>query len=220
MKKAAKAPISRALEARGIYRLQNGPEDFPTFNNSVEAVDAFFSDKNKVREYLTRGRIEFYDEIASAVRTRFPTTGRTVADVGCGTGHLLACFDDAAARAGYDFSAEAVRVAARACPTGSFKQHDIYGPPPGRYDLVLCCETLEHMFHPRKALQSLRLMVGDGGSFFLTIPNGRRDTTLGHINFWSPESWRVFLEETLPGDDIETGMLAGNRNLFAFLPPH
>ena len=207
------------LARHGIYKLETGPDDFPTYNNSREAVDAFFADPDRVREYLARDRIEFYDQVVAFLRARGVTAGSDLADVGCGTGHLLARFDDAASRTGYDFSGEAVKVAAIVCPQASFHQHDIYDAPLRQHEIVVCCETLEHLFHPREAMLTLREMVAPSGALFLTVPNGRRDTLLGHINFWSPESWAVFLEETL-GPGVEAGLFFHQRNLFAFVHPY
>ena len=219
LNRAAREPIRRQLAKRGIYRLQTGPADYPTRNNSREAVDAFFSDADQVNDYLTTDRIAFYDEVAELLRARIGVGGRDVADVGCGTGHLLARLDEAGSRTGYDFSPAALSVARTVCPSARFEEHDIYDRPPGRFDIVCSCETLEHMFHPDRALRSLWDMVREGGVLLLTVPNGRRDTTLGHINFWSPESWHVFLHETLPDEQIENASFRDETGCFAFIGP-
>ena len=219
LRSAAKAPIRRQLAKRGIYRLETGPADYPTRNNSREAVDAFFSDANRVGDYLTTDRIAFYDEVAELLRARISVEGRDVADVGCGTGHLLAELREAKSRTGYDFSTAALRIARTVCPEAHFEEHDIYDQPTRRFDIVCCCEALEHMFHPTRALGSLWDMVREDGVLLLTVPNGRRDTTLGHINFWSPESWNVFLHETLAGAQIENGPFRDETGCFAFIGP-
>lgn len=219
LRRAAKEPIRRQLAKRGIYRLQTGPADYPTQNNSRGAVDAFFSDPERVSDYLTSDRIAFYDEVAELLRARISVEGRDVADVGCGTGHLLAKLHEAKSRTGYDFSTAALSVARTVCPDAHFEEHDIYDRPPSRFDIVCCCETLEHMFHPARALRSLWDTVREGGVLLLTVPNGRRDTTLGHINFWSPESWNVFLQETLSGAQIENAPFADETSCFAFIGP-
>jgi 2-polyprenyl-3-methyl-5-hydroxy-6-metoxy-1,4-benzoquinol methylase len=216
---AAKEPIRRQLAKRGIYRLQTGPADYPTSNNSRDAVDAYFSDPDRVTEYLTADRIAFYDEVAELLRARVRVEGRDVADVGCGTGHLLAELHEAKSRTGYDFSPAALRIARTVCPDAHFEEHDIYDRPLNRFDIVCCCETLEHMFHPARALRSLWDMVREDGVLLLTVPNGRRDTTLGHINFWSPESWSVFLAETLSAVQIENAPFRDESCCFAFIGP-
>lgn len=219
LRRTAKEPIRRQLAKRGIYRLQTGPADYPTRNNSRDAVDAFFSDPNQVDAYLTEDRIAFYDEVAELLRRRIAVKGRDVADVGCGTGHLLAKLDEAKSRTGYDFSKAALDIAREVCPDANFEVHDIYDRPAGRFDIVCSCETLEHMFHPARALRSLWEMVREDGVLLLTVPNGRRDTTLGHINFWSPESWNVFLHETLEGTQIEDAPFRDETCCFAFIGP-
>lgn len=219
LNRAAKGPIRRQLARRGIYRIETGPADYPTRNNSRDAVDAFFSDANQVSDYLTTDRIAFYDDVAALLRSRIGVEGRDVADVGCGTGHLLAKLHEAKSRTGYDFSMAALSIARSVCPDAHFEEHDIYDPPPGTFDIVCSCETLEHMFHPARALRSLWEMVREDGVLLLTVPNGRRDTALGHINFWSPESWNVFLHDTLAGAQIENASFRDETACFGFIGP-
>lgn len=216
-RRAIKRPIVSALARRGIYRIRTGPPDFPSQNNTRGAVDAFYSDQDSVREYLEPARLAFYRAVAGMVAQRRPVTGIGVADVGCGTGHLLALFDDASHRVGFDFSEAALRFARDVCPDADLLQQDIYDPPDGEFDVVLCCEVLEHLFHPRRALENVAQMIRPGGLGVATVPNGRIDTEIGHINFWSPESWQVFLAESLPDFEIETGVINHGQNLFGIL---
>ena len=48
-------------------------------------------------------------------------------------------------------------------------------------------------------------MVLEGGILLVTVPNGRIDTFAGHINFWSPESWDIFVAENSGGFKYSTG---------------
>jgi hypothetical protein len=66
------------------------------------------------------------------------------------------------------------------------------------------------------------------GVLILTIPDGRRDAIKagefysesksywGHINFWSPESWDLFVIRNREDLDSMTGALS-ERNLYAVL---
>jgi hypothetical protein len=36
----------------------------------------------------------------------------------------------------------------------------------------------------------------------LTVPDGRIDYSRYHLNFWSPESWRIFVTDAAPGHRI------------------
>ncbi len=72
-------------------------------------------------------------------------------------------------------------------------------------------DVLEHLLYPDRALRHLMDMVAPEGTLMLAVPNGRYDHFAGHINFWSPESWRVFLEVNSPGWQIETGVTGNGR---------
>jgi 2-polyprenyl-3-methyl-5-hydroxy-6-metoxy-1,4-benzoquinol methylase len=63
-----------------------------------------------------------------------------------------------------------------------------------RYDCVTCTEVLEHLLYPHLALEKLQKLVNSSGVMILTVPDGRLDSFSGHINFWSMESFKVFLE--------------------------
>src|SRR5262249_22983755 len=82
-------------------------------------------------------------------------------------------------------------------------------------DVVFCIEVLEHLTHPDKALRRLLTMLNTRGVAILTVPNGRLDTFEGHINFWSPESWEVFIREVCNGCVVETGLMDDERTNFA-----
>ena len=52
----------------------------------------------------------------------------------------------------------------------------------------------------------------------ITVPNGRIDTFEGHINFWSPESWKVFIESNISDQEFEVKVgLIDNLTNFAIL---
>jgi hypothetical protein len=60
-------------------------------------------------------------------------------------------------------------------------------------------------------------MLDDSGVALVTVPNGRLDTFDGHINFWSPESWEVFLKQMCDGFSIKTGLMENDLTNYAVI---
>jgi len=68
-------------------------------------------------------------------------------------------------------------------------------------------------------------MLRPNGRLVLTVPDGRTDTSSarklredesgywGHVHFWSPESWPLFLSQSLgPTAELETGQVSSGEN--------
>lgn len=64
------------------------------------------------------------------------------------------------------------------------------------FDLVISCETVEHVAEPRKALYELARVLKPGGRLLLTTPNYLG--TLGLYRIYLSLSGRVFTEEGQP----------------------
>ena len=169
----------------------------PSTHNTAAAMDAFFAEVADETPYV---------EFATALRTVLDghgvlLDGRHIIDVGVGPGLMLAALLSgrrAGSVTGVDFSGAALAHAAKAIPGGMFRQHDIYELLGGRYDIVLCTEVLEHLRHPARAMRTLLDALEPDGTLVLTVPDGRVDFSRYHVNFWSPESWQVFVGETAP----------------------
>jgi 2-polyprenyl-3-methyl-5-hydroxy-6-metoxy-1,4-benzoquinol methylase len=191
-------------------------------HNSREQRERFYEDQSQVHEYLNDDRRQFYREITQLVGRARPGLGAArlrIADYGCGPGMLLKELSLTSPESrffGYDFAAAGIRVARENFPEASFGERDIYQPFADRYDVVLCTEVLEHLERPGRALANLLDQVSPGGLLVLTVPDGRVDQYVGHIHFWSPESWKLFLEEACPGFAVETGRVT-TRSGRAFL---
>ncbi|NUP10434.1 MAG: methyltransferase domain-containing protein [Polyangiaceae bacterium] len=87
----------------------------------------------------------------------------------------------------------------------------------GPFDLVMCCEVLEHVNDPRAALASLdslgapRLILSVPHEPFFMLSNlarGKNVTRLGndpeHLHHWTKRGFRTFLEEQFDVLHIET----------------
>jgi 2-polyprenyl-3-methyl-5-hydroxy-6-metoxy-1,4-benzoquinol methylase len=193
----------------------------PIQHNSQEAMDNFYKKEGLLTEYIDNERIEFYKEVVGLIKSKIRfSESQTIADVGCGTGHLLYYLKEQVriGRAtGFDFSPEAIKIAKELFPSFDFYEFDIYKGKDERFDTVLCTEVLEHLLHPDLAVSNLLWMVKPGGNLLLTVPNGRTDTFAGHINFWSPESWEVFVKKNLASSQVETGMIQKGEVNFALI---
>ncbi len=172
--------------------------------NTRSNWNTWFSNKKYLEGYATPDRIASYIEtIVLCEKEGVSFTGGKAIDVGCGTGHFLHELKKRHPEiniVGTDFSEESISVSKQINETGEFFLMDIFNIPSeqlGKYDYVICSEVLEHLLYPEKALQNIIKLANENAAIILTVPNGRIDTYGGHINFWSPESWKVFVESNI-----------------------
>lgn len=206
----------------GIYPARAGAQgaavESALKHNTPERTDELYSNPKVLKRYLSPARFRYYDNVIRLLPLN-SYHQRHIADAGCGTGHFLSHLKDtlgkagseAASLTGFDYSPAALELARRTVPEASFSLLDIYAPLAGSFDVLVCIEVLEHLLYPERALRNLVDMLAPDGVLILAVPNGRLDHFAGHINFWSPESWRVFLETTCPGFEIATGLLGNGR---------
>ena len=144
--------------------------------------------------------------------------GATILDVGCGLGGLLEV-----CRTRYpDARLCGVECAGSAIAFIAEHRKDIAGvvanlaDDPEAFvrqvnidaDIVLCIEVLEHLIDPARAVQNL-LALNPRRALAITVPNGRVDSAAQHINYWSPESWRFFIETHAEGWNVDIGECQG-----------
>ena len=224
-----KALIKKLLSVAGlgIYRIEPSQNSKPSHkpvvssplhHNSKEGLNEFYSDREAVESYLDPG---FYERLIDLLTTHgVDYQQKRVADVGCGTGGLLKalkCRFQPSSLTGFEYSENALDIARSQVPGVEFGYFDIYEGAPRQFDVVFCVEVLEHLLHPDIALRNVINMLGNSGVALLTVPNGRIDTFDGHINFWSPESWSVFLKKICEGYSVKTGLMENGQNNYAVI---
>jgi len=99
--------------------------------------------------------------------------GRKVLEIACGTGELVSWMASRGARVvGCDISEQALSKACRR-GAGEYAACDIHHLPFGdrEFDVLVCCETLEHTLDPDAALRELRRVAKPGGLLLLTTPS-------------------------------------------------
>lgn len=187
-----------------------------TVNNSNEQ----YSSKDHLTDITSKEHQKFFKELIVLLdRNGIDLSGKTIADVGCGIGNLLSHVGrryNLAGSFGFDFSQVAIDYANARGFNARFFQHDIYESLENQYDFLFCTEVIEHLLYPAHALSNLVAAIKPGGGLLVTVPDGRKDTWSGHINFWSPESWQIFIQENTKGMKSTTGNIFG-RNLYALI---
>ena len=184
------------LRGRGV----DGREIDPASHNSAEGMNGFFEEIQDEAPYLRFG---------SALRDLLDQEGikvdeMSIGDFGVGPGIVLRKILEGRSPSGvtaFDFSSVVLGHARRFLPDAKCEIRDILEESPGRFDLVLCTEVLEHLEPPERAMRILLDLVAAGGTLLVTVPNGRIDHSRYHVNFWSPESWAHFI-------DVEVGRAA------------
>lgn len=192
--------------------------------NSEKSWNKLFSNSKFLKSYVGVERLKFYEELVQEISKRIDLQRISIIDIGCGTGHLLKLLAERFPNTklmGVDFADEGVRVAQTLVPCAEFYRNDIYNMEikwKESFDLVICTEVLEHLLYPEKAFKNLLSYVKPKGYLILCVPNGRTDTYGGHIHFWSPESWTIFINQCIEKENCkcsyEIVMIEnGNTNL-------
>jgi len=192
-----------------------------------------WSDPSVIREYLHDARIALFYEATSLLdHSNCMSNCREILEFGSGTGFLLRILHDKypeISLTGYDIYPQLLTLSKFLSPHATFHQKDLFTVLEEQFDLVICMETLEHLIDPNQAVRQILSTTKSSGSVFLTVPNGRLDSLpsygllpnqkgyWGHIHFWSPESWKLFLAPFQSHFQIETGELQNRRYLYALL---
>ena len=166
------------------------------------------------------------------------TRGMRVLDVCCGPGMLAAgALERGAEAIGLDFSEQAVELARKLVPKGSFQQGDAQALPfpAASFDAVLCGYGLMHLPEPAAALREILRVLRPGGRAALSVwdaagvgftlvyeavrARGSMDVALPHgpdfFQFGSPERMRAALTEAGFTDaaaySLRPGLARGQR---------
>ncbi len=160
----------------------------------------------------------FHRTLATIVTSRHP---ETMLDAGCGEGFvadvLLTAMPDVKIT-GFDVLEDSVKLARQRNPRATFSTGDIYAidHPDNAIDLVYCCEVLEHLHEPDRALRELarvarnQVVLSVPHEPFFCLANAARGKNLDvrprgsdpdHRNFWSRQKFCEFASMCL---DVET----------------
>lgn len=158
-----------------------------------------YGSRNPIVRYLMRGFAESLEELVRSSRAR------NVHEVGCGEGYwTLRWAQQGLDARGSDFSEHVIGVAcdngARQRSSAKFRVASVYDlrTPVDAAELVVCCEVLEHLDEPERALERLRdvarpwLIVSVPREPIWRVMNMARGkywprlgNTPGHVQNWS-----------------------------------
>jgi len=221
--KQFKTFIRKKIGYVNVTEVVESPIEF----NSRKNWDSLFANKKFLKQYDQPERIESFREVIKILESHhvFENVSKMI-DVGCGTGQfiveLLKEYPEIECT-GTDFSAESIEVCKRLNINAEFHVFDIYADHNGnflKYDLVVCSEVLEHLIVPEKAVTNLlKLLAPKVGTLVITVPDGRKDIYEGHIHFWSPESFKLFIENMIDQTNYSCVFLLFNngRNNLAII---
>lgn len=162
---------------------------------------------NPLQQFLLR---RFHDVLLAELRAVAP---RSVLDVGCGEGFTLELLRQkhiGERLEGIDFLQRAIDIGRELHPELTLKQGDIYQLPypDGAFDAVICCEVLEHLEHPERAMRELQRVVKK--YCIISVPNepffraanflrGKNLARWGndreHIQHWSKRGIKNFVKK-------------------------
>jgi 2-polyprenyl-3-methyl-5-hydroxy-6-metoxy-1,4-benzoquinol methylase len=190
--------------------------------------------RETVRKYLTNDRINFYHElIAICISYSLDFSHSRILDSGTCTGYLLRVLGKKfpnCSLSGCDYQDMFVNLSSALVPSARIFKGNVFKLDSAvRYDVIFCTEVLEHIRDTETPIPIILKLLDDGGSLVLTVPNGRCDNCeaeglledgmsyVGHVNFWSPESWRFYIARISGPFRAITGMLQGGLKLFAII---
>ncbi|WP_026903613.1 class I SAM-dependent methyltransferase [Pedobacter glucosidilyticus] len=213
--------ILKVIEFLGykIIRLQPIINDAVEYN-SKDSANKFYQSSNSVINYYSKQRIKSYEEILSFLDNLEITKDNKILDAGCGPGRFTNfIYEKTKAKkiVGSDFSPIAISIAKKNYPHIVFVEANLEDDSTEKYDLIFCLSVLEHLEYPEKTLNQLLKQLKTNGKLIITIPNGRIDSFEGHINFWSKESWNIFLLKNAKNLNWEIHNLQNKQDLLTIL---
>ncbi|OGJ42123.1 hypothetical protein A3B60_00605 [Candidatus Peregrinibacteria bacterium RIFCSPLOWO2_01_FULL_39_12] len=139
--------------------------------DSKEGYDLYANQYDKKLDFLH----SFESDILLRMFKNF--RGKSVLDVGCGTGRLIRLLKDRGAIVtGADVSSEMIKIAGKKFPDVKFVSADIENLPFGdkHFDVVVAAFVIVHLGYLQGAFDEVYRVLKDGGIFILTNINQKK----------------------------------------------
>lgn len=187
--------------------------------NKHSNINKFYAANDLIVKYYDKARVDSFNEIVTLIKPEINTSNKIV-DAGCGAGWFTNMLSNEFSKAevsGFDFSDTAIEYAKQKYPSVNFNTFDVYKNLPHNYDLIFCFSVLEHLEYPKLVVQNFANSITTTGCTILVVPNGKVDTFEGHIHFWSPESWELFLDDCLPNNKRKSFLLKSKAEILTII---
>jgi len=203
---AAAAPVINMSRAGWTFQITKSSVDslaffmdwLPRHHNSPESGDKFYRNFAKYQS----GNHDRERDVARLVWNELGDVlipGGKILDAGCGDALVVKLLLEKISLQvfGIDGVARAEGLAKANVPSMEFKVSDLENVPypDGHFDLVFTSDTIEHVLRPHKVIRELCRLTRPGGHLFISVPDGRFDNYIGHINFFTTQSLGVLVEE-------------------------
>ena len=170
-----------------------------------------YNAKNPISKLLVRNFIKTFRDFLT--KNDFP---KNIVELGAGEGQLIKIIKKEFPKSkigGSDISEEMIKIATRNLKgkNVSLSTQDIHklSYKPKSFDLIVCCEVLEHVDNPKKALAEIKRICR--GKVLLSVPleplwrvlnmaRGKYLTRLGntpgHVNHFAPGKFKRLVEDS------------------------
>ena len=138
--------------------------------------------------------------VSALLGDRLDRPGLRILDVGCGTGGVLAHLGAHAETVGVDRSVQALRHSARrGVQSVACADMDRLPFAPGRFDLILMLDVLEHFEDDTAVVAGARALLRPGGALLVSVPAfqalfSEHDRAVQHVRRYSAARLRQVLE--------------------------
>lgn len=166
--------------------------------------------KHYTKLLLSNGRIS---EEKNTILDEISWQGKTVLDVGCGTGELAYRIAEKGAKSvyGIDYSSQAICIAKKEYVRENLRYEAIDASNiKGVFDVITVVGVLEHIDDPFSFLKSIKTHLVSGGSLIVTCPNWSNirgvillalkelfgaKITLADIHYFTPREYEVWADK-------------------------
>jgi 2-polyprenyl-3-methyl-5-hydroxy-6-metoxy-1,4-benzoquinol methylase len=159
-----------------------------TLLNENDLLDSPHTSNKKLIKQKPDG---YYSGIRNDMVPLLPSDYDKVLEIGCGDGGFRKCLKQANEYWGIDPDLDSTNIAKTVLDNVLVGTYEQVCPllPDYYFDLVICCDVIEHMEHPDLFLQSISKKLKRTKSFLITsIPNVRYLTNLIELLIW--KDWR------------------------------